>query len=135
MKKIFFLFVVIAPLLCFSQIKGDSKIIITVQDSTNIHKLVKNSLVKNDFVVKDLPGDTITTYVRKYKGMYVALRSVVSGSRVTMTGFYSLSQIGDFGYENPSKDRKRIIYYVGALTWNLMLKVSREINSNLAFAE
>lgn len=120
----------------FAQIKGDSRITATLADSTSIYEKARISLVRNDFIIKDLPArDTITTYSREYKGMHVALRGVIEGNQITFTGYYSLRQLDMFGYQGASKYRKRIIYYVGALTWNIMLKVARETGPNLSFSE
>lgn len=124
------------PFISFSQIYNDSKIIVTLPDSSNVYSKVKESLVRNGFQVKDLlTRDTLFTYPRVYKGMNVALRALIADNKVTITGYYSLKKMYDFGYAGESGNRKRIIYYPGALTWNLMLKVSREISSSLAFAE
>lgn len=134
--KIRLLAVLLFPIYSFAQIKGDSKIIVTIPDSANAYARAKESLVRNGFVVKDLlTRDTIFTYPRIYKGMNVALRALINGNQVTLTGFYSLKKMYDFGYAGESGNRKRIIYYPGALTWNIMLKVSREISSNLSFSE
>src|SRR6476620_9440458 len=130
--KILLLAAFLFPLLSFSQIYGDSKIIITVSDSSNIYSRVKESMIRNGFVVKDLlTRDTLFTYPRVYKGMNIALRALVKGNRVTVTGYYSLKKMYDFGYAGESGNRKRIIYYDGALTWRLMEKVSREISPML----
>jgi len=134
--KILLLAAFLFPLLSFSQIYGDSKIIITVSDSSNIYSRVKESMIRNGFVVKDLlTRDTLFTYPRVYKGMNIALRALVKGNRVTVTGYYSLKKMYDFGYAGESGNRKRIIYYDGALTWRLMEKVSREISPMLAFSQ
>lgn len=135
MKMIAYILLLL-PLLSFSQIYNDSKIIVTLPDSSNVYAKVKESLVRNGFQVKDLlTRDTLFTYPRVYKGMNVALRALITDNKVTITGYYSLKKMYDFGYAGESGNRKRIIYYPGALTWNLMLKVSREISSSLAFAE
>lgn len=136
MKIIYLLPVLLLSITGFSQIKLDSKIIVTVGDSASIYQKVKTSLVKNDFIVKDLPqSDTILTYAKNHKGVFVALRAVIKENQVTMTGYYSLRKLDEFGYTGVSKDRKRIIYTPGSQSWNIMLKVSREISSNLAFSE
>lgn len=128
--------VLLFPLLSFSQIKGDSKIIVTLPDAAGAYEKIKESLIRNDFVIKDLPTrDTIFTYARVYKGMHVALRALIKGNTATITGYYSLKKMDEFGYTGVSSRRKKIIYYVGAKNWNLMLKVSREISSDLAYSE
>lgn len=120
----------------FSQIYGDSKIIVTVNDSGDIYSKAKESLVRNGFVVKDLlTRDTLFTYPRVYKGMNMALRALIKGNTVTITGYYSLKKMYDFGYAGESGNRKRIVFYEGALTWRLMTKVAREISPLLAYSE
>lgn len=134
--KILLLVLSLSPLLSFSQIYGDSKIIITTTDSSNIYSRVKESMVRNGFVVKDLlTRDTLFTYPIVYKGMNMALRALIKGNQIIVTGYYSLKKMYDFGYAGESGNRKRIIYYDGALTWRLMEKVSREISPLLAFSE
>lgn len=134
MKIIFLL--LLFPICSFSQIYGDSKITVTLPDSANVYAMAKESMVRNGFVVKDLQTrDTIFTYPRVWHGMNIALRGLIQGNKITITGYYSLKKMYDFGYAGVSGSRKKIIYYVGANTWELMLKVSREINSDLSFSE
>lgn len=120
----------------FSQIYGDSKITVTLPDSGNVYAKAKESMVRNGFIVKDLQTrDTIFTYPRVWHGMNIALRGLIEGNKITIIGYYSMKKMYDFGYAGVSGSRKRIIYYAGANTWEFMLKVAREINSDLAFSE
>ena len=79
-----------------SQSKGDSKIIVTVSDTTNLYERVRLRLIKGDFIIKETGNrDTILTYPRELKTVsgYAVFKAVVNNNRVTFSGSYSLKKI------------------------------------------
>lgn len=119
-----------------SQSKGDSKIIVTVSDTTNLYERVRLRLIKGDFIIKETGNrDTILTYPRELKTVsgYAVFKAVVNNNRVTFSGSYSLKKINYFGYQGSSKDSKTIIYYKGSKTWRFLHNVAESIGSDLSF--
>jgi len=119
-----------------SQSKGDSKIIVTVSDTTNLYERVKLRLIKGDFIIKETGNrDTIVTYPRELKTVsgYAVFRAVLNNNQVTFSGSYNLKKSDYFGYEKPSRDSKPIIYYKGSKTWRFLHNVAESIGSDLSY--
>ena len=122
----------------YCQSSGDSKILVTLQDTTGLYDKVRLALIKNDFIVKDdRIKDTLTTYPAELKTMagHAVLRAVVTGFVVELTGIYSLKKLNSFGYTKPGKDSQRIVYYRGSKTWKILEKVAETIGGQLSFAK
>lgn len=136
MKTLINISLALASITCSAQSYGDSKIVVTVSDSTDLFQKVKTSLVRNNFVVKDLPArDTLATYIREYNNMFTAALAVIEGNTVTISGVYNLKKIDDFGYNRPDKYRKRIVYSKGMKTWQLLMKVSNGIGGEISYSK
>lgn len=136
MRTILFAVLLLIAFSCHSQSYGDSKIIVTVSDSSDVFQKVKTSLVRNNFIVKDLPArDTLATYIREYNNMFTAALAVINGNTVTISGIYNLKKVDDFGYNRPDKYRKRIVYSKGMKTWQLLMKVANGIGGDISYAQ
>jgi hypothetical protein len=124
--------------LCVSAQKSDpKKIIVTISDTTNIYQKVKYALVNNDFIVKDNGNkDTLTTYVREYKGLYCSAMAVIDSNTVILQGSYGLKRIDDFGYTQAPKSYKPIRSFGGrGKTWGLLLNVANQLGKNITFSQ
>ncbi len=118
--------------------KGDSQIIITLNDSSGIHEKVKLALIKADFVVKELNSlDSVVTYPRELKTMNgVAVgQAKVKNNKVTLYGYYSLKKLNYFGYTKLSRDFKPIVYYKGSKLWPLLMKVARDLGGEITYKD
>jgi hypothetical protein len=94
MKIIFFIinFLSIA-IYGISQEKGDSKIIVTISDTTNLYERVRQRLIKADFVIKETGNrDTILTYPRELRTLsgYAVFKAVLNNNQVTFSGTYTM---------------------------------------------
>ncbi|MEP7144922.1 MAG: hypothetical protein ABI707_18700 [Ferruginibacter sp.] len=138
MLKLYFLLIVVISGHAFAQNKFDSKIIITVKDTTNLYKTVKIALVNFDFIVKDnYNDDTLTTYpkeIKIFKGM-IMCRAILNEFTVTLTGVYGFKSVDFWGFTTLPDTYKRIIYYNGSKTWKLLLKIANKIPGELTYSE
>jgi hypothetical protein len=135
--KLFVILLLLCPILAHAQKKEDTKIIVTLNDSTDIYKKVKIVLVDLDFIVKDNYNvDTLTTYSREFSNIPGACRlsAVIKGNTVTISGIYGLIQIDDFGYTRSAKENKNIIYYKGSKGWELLKTIAEKIGGQITFS-
>jgi len=117
----------------FSQKFGESKIVITLSDTSMIYEKVKFAFEKSDFTIKnDNNKDTLTTKPKPIFNPfgYAFLKAIITGNTVALSGWYKQMPIGE-NYENKEdpkiKDYKRIIYFQNSSTWRLMNKVAQEL--------
>jgi hypothetical protein len=122
----------------YGQKVDDTKIIITLSDSSQLYKKTKIALVDLDFIVKDNYNyDTLTTYPRemhKFPG-FVISRAIISGNQIIIFGHYGLTQIDDFGYSVSPSNYKPITYYKGSYSWKLLMAVAEKLGGQVTFAK
>ncbi len=136
--KLLFIFLFLCPSLVSAQKNEDTKIIVTLNDSSDIYKKVKIALVDLDFIVKDNYNvDTLTTYSREFSNIpgQCRLTAIIKGNTVTISGIYGLIQIDDFGYTRSAKENKRIIYYKGSKGWELLKTVAERLGGQMTFSK
>lgn len=137
MKRFVFL-LFLFPLLVKAQKNEDTKIIVTLNNSTDIYKKVKIALVDLDFIVKDnYNADTLTTYPREFSNLpgQCRLTAIIKGNTVTLSGIYGLTKIDDFGYTRSAKKYQNIIYYKGSKGWDLLITVAERIGGQLTYGK
>lgn len=137
MKIIFFIinFLSIA-IYGISQEKGDSKIIVTISDTTNLYERVRQRLIKADFVIKETGNrDTILTYPRELRTLsgYAVFKAVLNNNQVTFSGTYTMKKQDYFGYEKLSKDTKQIVYYKGYKTWRFLHDIAESFEVIISY--
>ena len=109
----------------FSQKEGNTKIIVKVKDTTNLHKRVKVAFINLDFIVKDLEGDTLKTYPREFlDNAYLVANAVIDGDQVTLSGVSGSRKINFMGYYTSPKDFNTVIYFRGGVAWKLLQLVA-----------
>jgi len=122
-----------------AQKKGDSKITITLNDTSGIYEKVRLALTKSDFIIKDLnQRDTITTFPRVLKSMDGSAVALVyiEGVKIILSGFYSTRKQDFIGYTATNKDLKPIIYYnQSGKLWPLLMKVANEIGGDKEYSK
>lgn len=119
-----------------SQEKGDSKIIVTVNDTTKLFERVRQRLIKADFVIKETGNrDTILTYPRELRTLsgYAVFMAVLNNNQVTFSGRYTMKKQDYFGYEKLSKDTKQIVYYKGYKTWRFLHDIAESFEGTLSY--
>lgn len=121
-----------------AQKKGDSKIIITVTDTTNIYNRIKIAYAKADFAVKDINiHDTLSTFPRELRTMsgYVVSNAIISGDKVVLNGFYTRRKISYYGIIKTGKDVTPVIYFKSGKLWPLLMKVANDIGGKIEYGD
>jgi hypothetical protein len=122
----------------YAQNTEDRKIVITVSDSSNIAGKVKSVLVRNNFIVKELPNkDTLLTYPNEFGGLpgFTIVQAVNSGNTITLSGVYGLKRMNDWGYTANPKNFKQIMYFRGSKGWKLLEKIANDIGGQLSYSK
>jgi hypothetical protein len=119
-------FILLCAVLIAIKTNAQDRIILTVADTSGIHQKVRTAFIKTNFQVKDLPGDTISTYSREVRGLtgYAVAFAVIEGNTVTLSGYYSPKKMNYFGFTNVGREVKRIRKYKGSKTWPVLEKVA-----------
>ena len=126
-------FAITSPI--FAQKTEDSKIIIKVTDTTELAQRVRTALIRSNFVVKDLPGDTVSTYpkdMRNMNGFMIAF-AILSDTTVTISGFYNVRMMDDFGYTKLRKYYKQVRYFRGSKTWPVLSHIASLIPGTVEY--
>ena len=135
------LFFLIVPATCFSQENGDHKIILTVEDTSNLYNRIKYAMVDNDFIVKDDGRkDSLSTYPVELGSLpgLSRLFAKINGHTIILSGIYGLQRIDDWGYNRNPKQFKPIVYYQGGKgkAWRLLLAVAEDIGwTSIAYSK
>lgn len=136
MRILFIFLISLGSLNVVGQNKEDSKIIVTVNDSSNLYDKVKYALVNCDFIVKDNGNrDTLTTYIREYSKLYCMARAIIKGNTITLTSIYGLKRVDDWGYTQTPKNYSQTIYYKGSKCWKLLMQVTSKIGSEFNYSK
>ena len=132
--KHFLIFIILTPLLSFSQKSGDKKITFIVADTNNLYQQIKIALVKNDFIVKE-DGETkqLSTYPREFKKIpgYAIALAEIKGNEVILSGQYGLVKVDDFNYTRTPKSYKPILYMKNGHGWKLLIQVVNSLNGKI----
>lgn len=134
MKILLICAVLIASVSLQAQKQSPTKIIITLADTVGAHQKVKEALIRSNFIVKDLPGDTITTYPKNASnipGSAVAI-AIINDNHVTLTGFYSLKRKTYFGFDKMA-GYKKITKYKGSKMWPVLENIAEKIGDDLTY--
>ena len=132
------IFLLILPFFSNAQKIEDSKIIVTVADTSNIYRKVKIALVNNDFIVKDNYNlDTLTTYSREFTSMpgHCVAIAIIQGNYVIISGYYSLKRLDWFGFTQSSNNFQKVQYYKSSKSWDLLMRVAEGIEGKISFAK
>jgi hypothetical protein len=124
MRKILLSLILLQAFVCFSQKKLDSKIILTVADSTTgLYEKAKMALLYQDLSVTENPSkDTLTAVQRYFTPVgFIVTKVAVSGNKLIFWGIFGLVRITDWNYPKIPRDYNKIMYYKSSKTWKFML--------------
>ena len=117
-----------------SQKTGDTKIVVEVRDTANLRNRVKWAFVELDFIVKDLPGDTLETYPREYlNDAYLIANAVINTTQVVITGLWSTRKVGLWSVSTAPKNWKEVAYYKGCVEWRVLSVVAETIGKEITY--
>ena len=138
MKSFLTFSIVLISLSAFTQKVEDSQIMIRLADSVGIHQKVKDALIKNDFIIKEIGHrDTIITYPRVLTNMngYAIAMIVINSNNAIITGIYGLKKLNYFGSSNYPRGFKQIVFFNGSKTWPLLKLVADDIGGHHTFSK
>jgi len=130
MRKILLSLMLLQAFVCFSQKEFDSKIVLTVADTTsNLYEKAKMALLYQDLIVTENPSkDTLTAVERYFTPVgFIITKVAVSGNKLIFWGIYGLVRITDWNYPKIPRDYNKIIYYKGSKSWRFMLERAKRM--------
>jgi len=129
-----FLMAIVSYSVLYAQKVGDSKIIVKVNDTVNLYKRIKLSMIRSDFMIKDLEIDTIQSYPLEYlTNSYLIATSIIKGDRVEITGIYGPKRKNFIGSESSLGSLEKVVYFKGANAWRVLKAVADRIGGSVYF--
>lgn len=139
MKYILFIILFIVPISIQAQKSLDTRIYITITDTTNWYEKVRVAFVDEDFIVKDNSRkDTLYTYPNNtVSTSYIYAFATIKGNIIELWGFLGDSHLNVLGYTvNPGKnDYKKIFYYKRDKYWNKLMAIAKRLNGTLSYGK
>ncbi|MEO6135659.1 MAG: hypothetical protein ABIP35_10930 [Ginsengibacter sp.] len=126
------------PLFSLGQSKGDTKIIVSLNDTTGVYDKVKLTLIKNNFIVKeDKNKDTLSTYPSELQTLpgTAVVWAVINEHHIELSGIYSLKKLNYFGMTKPGKNSNQIMFYRGSKTWKVLERIAGMLGGQIAFSK
>lgn len=120
----------------YSQKKEDSKIIITLADTSGIHEKIKKAFARQDFILKEIyDSDTLRTFPRELTNMggYAIAYAEIKDNQVTLFGFYGLKKVDAFGIPTAGRSYNRILYFKAGKTWPLLQRVAESMGGEITY--
>lgn len=136
--KNYLLLLLLLPAYSFAQKRGDSKIIITVNNIDIASQKMKEALAKNEFTVKDDNYKTvISTYPKEFKNIpgYSMAKAEIVGNTIVLSGMYDITRNDDLNRNSFPKEYKPIIYYKGSNGWKLLMQIVSQMDGQISFAK
>lgn len=122
---------------CMAQKNGDSKITITVSDTTHILDSVKAAFMRQGFTIKEIGlPDSVVTHQRELKstsGVAVAFAKI-EGNNVTIHGIYAHKIKDIAGLPVQTDKYKKIMYSKGSKLWPLMRAVANRLGTDHSYS-
>ena len=136
--KNYLLLLLLLPGYSFAQKRGDSKIIITVNNMDVASQKMKEALAKNEFIVKDDNYKSIiSTYPKEFKNIpgYSMAKAEIIGNTIVLSGMYDITRNDDLSHNRLPKEYKPIIYYKRSNGWKLLMQIVSQMDGQISFAK
>lgn len=118
----------------FAQNSGDSKIIITVTDTSNLYKRVKFAMIRNQFIVKDLETDTLQSYPLEYlTNVYLIMTSVIKRDKVELSAVMGPRKRNLFGELSVFSGMEKVVYFKGSESWDILKLIAEKIGGAITY--
>ncbi len=129
------------PVLCQAQEKKDSKIIVTVKDTTNLFNRLAGVFYKQEYTLdnKDQSAGFISTKEKSIKSSYpvdVKMRALIEGNTVTITGEVRLNV--SVMNQPPSYDQIKFWGFkksVARSAWEEMQKIADKLDGQISYSK
>ena len=139
MKRIFCCALLLISLNTHAQKSFDTRIIITVSDTTGLYEKVRMAIVEEELIVVDNRKiDTISTYPLNLKSTtYITAYASIKGNIVTIWGYLADANTNLIGITvNPNKkDYEKIFYYPSDKYWKKLKKIASRIPGTLSYGK
>ena len=137
MKKAFWMIFVLTIFIKLEAQKvDDNRIVVTLDDTTNIHKRVRQAVVFTDFIVReDSKPDSLITYAERIfnSTIFVIAKVVIIGNKVEISGAYGLGYQDFWGFPDWPRGYNEVIYYKESESWKIIRKIALKLDGKLSF--
>jgi len=137
MKKVFWtIFALIIFFKSEAQKVDDNRIVVTLDDTTNIQKRVRQAVVFTDFIVReDSKPDSLITYAERIfnSTIFVIAKVVIKGNTVEISGAYGLGYQDFWGFPDWPRGYNEVIYYKESESWKIIRKIALKLDGKLSF--
>lgn len=119
-----------------AQKADDNRIVVTLNDTVNIHHRVRQAVVFTDFIVReDSKVDSLITYAERIfsSSIFVIAKAVIKDNTVEISGAYGLGYEDFWGFPGHPKGYKEIIYYKESESWKVIRKIALKLDGKLSF--
>ena len=114
----------------------DNRIVVTLDDTTNIHKRVRQAIVFTDFIVReDSKPDSLITYAERIfnSTIFVIAKAVIKGNTVEISGAYGLGYQDFWGFPGWPRSYNEVIYYKESESWKIIRRIALKLDGKLSF--
>ncbi|MBK8520286.1 MAG: hypothetical protein IPL54_05175 [Chitinophagaceae bacterium] len=137
MKKVFWtIFALLIFIESEAQKEDDNRIVVTLDDTTNIHQRVRQAVVFTDFIVRDdSKPDSLITYAERIfnSTIFVIAKVVIIGNKVEISGAYGLGYQDFWGFPDWPRGYSEVIYYKESESWKIIRKIALKLDGKLSF--
>lgn len=122
------------PLYANAQKFGDDVINVAIKDSGLYY--TKIALIQSDFIVKDLPGDSLVTYPREFNATnYVVAFVKPTAEGVAITGVWGRRMLNVMGFMDRIRDFERVYYFKNNDPWVLLNNVAKRMGLPISYTK
>lgn len=138
MKFIFFFILLIACGNTYCQKNDDTKIIVTLDDPSNIYYKTRQAILYSNFIIRDDSNkDTLVTKVERLENstVHMMVKAVIRNNTVELSGAYGLYNVDFWGFPSWPKGFQRVIYYKESDTWRILRSIAIKIDGKMSFVK
>lgn len=137
MKKVYLIIFFLGLLVTSKAQKvDDNRILVTLDDTTNIYKRVRQAIVFTDFIIReDSKSDSLITYAERVfsSTIFVIAKVVIRGNIVEIFGAYGLGYEDFWGFPGQPRGYNEINYYKESESWKIIRRIALKLDGKLSF--
>lgn len=137
MKKIMICAILLSTLKVYSQKKLDTRINITVVDTSGLYEKTRLAFINEEIMIVDnRRTDTLSTYPYNIKSTtYILTYAAIKNNTVTLWGYLADANVNMLGITvNPSKKNyEKIFYYPKDKYWKKLMKIALRIPGTISY--
>lgn len=135
-KALWVIFVMTIFVKLEAQKVDDNRIVVTLDDTTDIYQKVRQAVVFTDFIIReDSKPDSLITFAERIfsSTIFVIAKAVIIGNRVEIFGAYGLGYQDFWGFPDWPRGYSEIIYYKESESWKIIRKIALKLDGKLSF--